>query len=67
MTSTELVQSYLAQHFQIVTWPHVGDNKGPREPGWTTHPYTLEDYAEGHRVGIMTGVEGLPRQFLHYI
>ena len=62
---TDLVQTYLDQHYRIVTWPAVGDSKGPREEGWPRKDYTLADYHEGYRVGLMTGYEISPGHVLH--
>lgn len=65
MTSPrEVVQSYIDRGFQIVTWPDNADWKGPREKNWTDRRYTLDDYHEGMRVGIMHGVEVAPGRFL---
>lgn len=61
----DLVQTYLSHNFRIVTWPHIGDSKGPREKGWNDKTYTLADYKDGYRVGILTGIEIAPGQFLH--
>jgi len=65
MTSRELVQAYLNSNYHIVTWPPIGDIKGPRDPGWPQKNYTLDDYQEGYRVGILTGTEVSPGKFLH--
>lgn len=59
------VESYLSQHFRIVTWPQIGDTKGPREPGWPNKTYTIDDYQDGYRVGLITGHEITPGHFLH--
>lgn len=64
-TPTDLVQAYLTQNYRIVTWPAIGDSKGPREPGWPAKHYTAEDYHEGYRVGLITGHEIAPGKFLH--
>lgn len=65
LTPHELVQAYLNQHFRIVTWPAVGDEKGPRETGWPQRIYTIDDYHEGDRVGILTGTELGPQKYPH--
>ena len=62
---TDVVRSYLQQHFRIVTWPAIGDTKGPHDPGWPNKVYTLDDYHEGYRVGILTGTEVAPGRWLH--
>jgi predicted P-loop ATPase len=46
-------------------WPDRGTQKGPIEEGWKTKPFTLDDYNESTRVGIMTGQEVSPGRFLH--
>ncbi|MFA6315597.1 MAG: virulence-associated E family protein, partial [Candidatus Paceibacterota bacterium] len=65
MTGANIVQSYLTQNYRIVTWPAVGDSKGPRESGWPAKTYTLDDYHDGDRVGLLTGHEISPGHFLH--
>lgn len=65
MTPHELVASYLANHFRIVTWPAIGDLKGPREPGWPQKIYTIDDYHDGDRVGLLLGTEISPGKWLH--
>ncbi len=67
MTSREVVQSYLDRGFQLVFWPDVGDAKGPSglsAKGWLERAYTLDDYRDGWRVGIMHGVEISPGKFV---
>ncbi len=64
MTPRAVVQSYIEQGFQVVFWPGTGDWKGPREKDWINKRYTLADYAEGDRVGIMHGVEITPGKFV---
>jgi hypothetical protein len=59
-TPSDLVQDYLNHNYRLVFWPHVGDAKG-----WTEKSYTLADYHEGYRVGILTGTEVAPGQWLH--
>lgn len=66
-TPTDIVQSYLDKHYPIITWPHVGDSKGPKEKDWPRKTYTISDYTEKHRVGLLTGSEVKPNQFLHDI
>lgn len=65
MTSEEIVAHYLAQGFRIVTWPMIGDAKGPHERRWQEKTYTLADYSDKHRVGILTGTEVSPGKFIH--
>lgn len=64
MTPREVVQSYFDQGFKLVFWPDAGNLKGPVEKGWIDKPYTLADYHEGDRVGIMHGVEIAPGKFV---
>jgi hypothetical protein len=61
----DIVQNYLKHNYRIVVWPLIGDSKGPREKDWPTRVYGLEDYAEGHRVGLLTGTEVSPGRYLH--
>ena len=63
MTDRAVVAAYVAAGYRIITWPAIGDTKGPREEGWTTRKYTLADYQEGYRVGLMTGTEISPGKF----
>lgn len=65
MTPQHLVQDYLTKNYRIVVWPMIGDSKGPREKGWPEHQYTLADYSDGYRVGILTGTEVAPGKFIH--
>lgn len=65
MTAADIVQSYLGRNYSIITWPLVGDQKGPREPDWPRKKYSFTDYSEKHRVGILTGAEVSPGQFIH--
>lgn len=60
----EVVKAYLERGFQIVTWPDKAEWKGPREPGWIDRRYTIDDYSDGDRVGLMHGVELSPGRFL---
>lgn len=62
--SLDIVHGYLKANFRIVTWPSVGDSKGPREKGWPSRQYTLADYSDGHRVGILLGTEVAPHRYL---
>ncbi len=65
MTGRDIVQSYIDRGLQIVTWPGIGNEwKGPRETNWQDKKYTIDDYQEGHRVGIMHGVEMSPGRFV---
>jgi hypothetical protein len=56
---------YLAHGYRIVTWPGVGDAKGPTTKGWPSHPFTQADYHRGDRVGLLLGTEISPGKFLH--
>lgn len=67
MTSQDIVQAYLSQNFRVVFWPAIGDIKGPTEKGWPDKPYTIADWREDLRVGIMTGTEVSPGCFNHDI
>lgn len=64
MTPREVIQSYIDKGFQLVFWPSTGDWKGPREKNWIDKRYTIEDYHDGDRVGIMHGVEVSPGKYL---
>jgi hypothetical protein len=64
-TPTSVVKGYLDNNFRCVFWPAIGDTKGPREEGWPKKTYTLADYHEGYRVGLITGVEIAPGRFIH--
>lgn len=59
-----IVQTYLSKNYPIVTWAQIGDKKGPTEAGWPTKKYTLDDYNDGNRVGIVTGTEISEGKFL---
>jgi hypothetical protein len=65
MNGRDTVAGYLEQGFRIVTWPMIGDEKGPHERGWPSRVYTLADYSDKHRVGIVTGTEVSPGKFIH--
>ena len=62
--SRALVQSYLDRGFQLVFWPGTNDWKGPHEKNWIEKTYTIADYHEGDRVGIMHGVELSPGKYV---
>jgi predicted P-loop ATPase len=65
MTSQELISDYFNKNYRVVFWPGVADQKGPKIEGWTTKPYTLSDFRDGMRVGLITGVEISPGKFYH--
>src|SRR5678815_2615850 len=65
MTPQDIVRSYIERNYRVVFWPAVDDLKGPTEQGWPVKNYTLEDYTEGDRVGILTGTEIVAGRFLH--
>jgi predicted P-loop ATPase len=50
-----LVASYFARGYRPVFWPGNGDAKGPTQKGWPQTVYTLADYREGCRVGLLLG------------
>ena len=64
----DLVESYLDRGLKLCFWPGTGDWKGPRERDWLEKAkagqYTLADYKEGDRVGILHGVEASPGKFV---
>lgn len=62
--SRDVVQSYLDRGLRLVFWPGIGDWKGPRDKNWIDKPYTIDDYHDGDRVGIMHGVELSPGKFV---
>lgn len=62
-SASDLVSAYLSHGFRIITWPAVGDIKGPRELEWPSKIYTT--YPRGSRVGLLTGVEVAPGRFLN--
>lgn len=62
-----IVENYASRNWKFVVWPQIGDIKGPKEQNWTQKTYTLDDYNEGNRVGLLTGQEVAPGQFLHDI
>lgn len=53
----QVVEWLLSKGYRLVFWPATGDSKGPREEGWTTKQYTIDDYKDGYRVGVMLGTE----------
>ena len=65
MTGHEIVSKYLENGYRPVFWKPDGDIKGPTAPGWPTKHYSLADYQDGDRVGLLTGVEISPGRFLH--
>lgn len=65
IAASTILDFLFSQHFRLVYWPQLGDNKGPRESGWTEKPYPRDAYREGFRVGILCGVETSPGHFLH--
>lgn len=64
MTPRELVERYLSEGYRIVTWPQIGDMKGPKTKAWQEKTYTIDDYKDGNRVGLITGHEVSPDKFL---
>jgi predicted P-loop ATPase len=64
LTPRQLVEQYLKHGYRLVFWPANGDQKGPKEAGWTSKVYTLDDYKDGYRVGAVTGAEIEPGKFL---
>ncbi len=64
-TAHEIVEWYFAANFRPIFWPTVGDEKGPKEKDWTQRTYTINDYSDGWRVGLLTGTEVTPGRFLH--
>lgn len=65
MTPQDIVRSYFEHHYRVVIWPAIADLKGPTEKGWTQKQYSITDYHEGDRVGVLTGTEITPDHFLH--
>lgn len=61
----QILDFYFQNGFRVVYWPHVGDNKGPRQVGWTERVYTRDEYHDGFRVGLMCGHEISAGRFLH--
>jgi len=60
-----IVEEYEARNWRFIVWPQIGDTKGPKETNWTNKKYSLEDYHEGNRVGLLTGQEVAPGEYLH--
>jgi putative DNA primase/helicase len=65
MTPREIVAQFFEWNYRQIFWEQNGDTKGPKEPGWPQRVFTLDDYHEGYRVGILMGVEVEPGKFLH--
>ena len=67
-TPREQVQSLLDKGLKLVFWPDERDWKGPRASNWLDDaintPRTIDDYVEGHRVGIIHGDEISPGRFV---
>jgi len=61
--SREIVKSFLDAGFRICVWAQIGADKGPRLNEWQLKTYTLDDYKEGNRVGLLSGVEISPGKF----
>ncbi len=62
---SEVIKRYFDNGYKPIFWPPIGDSKGPREAEWPQKRYTLEDYKDGYRVGLLTGCEVAPGKFLH--
>jgi len=62
-----VVEDYANRHWKFVVWPQIGDIKGPKEANWPQKKYSLDDYKEGNRVGLLTGQEVAPGEYLHDI
>lgn len=60
-----IVEEYQERNWRFIVWPQIGDTKGPKEANWTSKRYSLEDYHEGNRVGLLTGQEVSPGEYLH--
>jgi len=60
-----VVEDYASRNWKFVVWPQIGDIKGPKEANWTQKAYSLDDYKEGNRVGLLTGQEVAPGEYLH--
>lgn len=66
-TTAESLVAWYRQHcFTFVTWPSVGDEKGPHDKEWPAKAiaggYT---YHEGDRLGLVTGTEVAPGRFFN--
>lgn len=63
-----VVESYYAKHFRPVFWKIPLDDpdlKGPKTKDWPRKEWTIDEYADGDRVGILLGSEVAPGKFLH--
>lgn len=69
MTPQDIVQQYIDKGFKVVFWSATDDAKGPKQKDWpqkaTNGGYTINDYHDGDRVGLLTGVEVEPQKWLH--
>ena len=61
----DLVAQYFTMGLKPIFWPQIGDQKGPRGEGWPNERPTLDDYHEGSRVGLLTGIEVTPGRYVH--
>jgi hypothetical protein len=61
----KIVEEYSERNWRFIVWPQIGDVKGPKEPNWTSKKYNLDDYHDGNRVGLLTGQEVSPGEYLH--
>lgn len=62
------VEWYFSKNLRLVFWRDQGDAKGPTGAegrDWPKKVYTIDDYRDGDRVGIVTGHELTPGHFLH--
>jgi predicted P-loop ATPase len=68
MDGREIVESYISRGLKLVFWPGDNDWKGPRTKHWLKEAvegrYTIDDYHDGDRVGILHGVEISPRRYV---
>lgn len=60
-----IVEDYANRKWKFVVWPQIGDIKGPKEANWPDKAYSLDDYKEGNRVGLLLGQEVAPGEYLH--
>jgi predicted P-loop ATPase len=65
MNARETLLLYASYNFRVVSWPSVGDQKGPTEQGWPKKLVTADNYVDGHRVGILTGYPIDEHKYLH--
>src|SRR5438105_15445667 len=69
LTSRELVAKFFEMKLSPVFWRMNGDSKGPHETEWPAKAvagyYTIDKYHDGDRVGLVTGTEVAPGQFVH--